>query len=346
MRITARAWQFDSPGDPGQLRLRPHEVGPPGPGEALIRIRAVGLNRSDLMHLAGRYFGPPPSPSFLGQEAVGEILELGPSVAGERPPGGILPAVGMRVGLMAGRLDLAGMGTYRTVGVFPQAALLPCPEGFSDAEAAGYWVAALTAVGGLGVGGLTAAGPAGSSVLITAASSGVGVVALQAARAMGAETIAATTSPAKAERLAALADRVVVAATPADLAASVSQLTGGRGVDLSFDPVGYAYADALMASAAVDGRVVCYGILAGTAAPLDLRTLILKDLSLHGFTVYRLQRDPELLEATVASCLELARAGLVRPPIAAELPFEEAPNALTEMATNRHLGKIVLTVTG
>jgi NADPH:quinone reductase len=342
MATTARAWRFWRPGGPEALELAEHGLPEPGLGEALVRIRAVGLNRADLLHLAGRYFRPPPSPSFLGQEAIGEIVALGPPLPDESPVGGLELRVGERVGLMPGRVDQPGMGTYRTVGIFPQNALLPVPEGFADAEGAGFWVAAMTAVGGFAAGGLEPGGAAGKRVLVTAASSGVGVTALQVARAWGATTLATTTSAAKAARLAELADHVVVVEDVETLAAELRRLTDGAGADLVFDPVGFAYVEALLDAAAVDGQVVIYGLLAGSEAPFDLRSLILKDVGVHGFTVYRLQRDPARLERVVAACLELAGKAALRPLLAARHPFGDAPAALAALAQNRHFGKIVL----
>jgi NADPH:quinone reductase-like Zn-dependent oxidoreductase len=316
----------------------------PGPGEALVRFEAIGLNRADLLELAGLYFGPPPSPSFLGQEAVGIITELGPVVDDEGPAGGYEPAVGDRVGLMVGRIDHRRMGTYRTAGIYPQRTLLPVPDTLSAREGAGLFLTTLTAVAGLNVGNLTPASADGTRVLVTAASSGVGVVTLQAARAMGAVTIAATTSAAKADRLAQLADHVVVAPTPDALVEGVAAATGGAGVDLAFDPVGFDYAEALMQTAAQDGHVVVYGLLSGMEAPLDLRTMIFKDLGLHGFTVHRIQRDSELLDAVVGTMLSLAESGRLKPLIAECYPFDQAPMALEAMARNEHFGKIVLDV--
>lgn len=344
MTTKTRAWQFCETGGPEQLELVDHELPPPGPGEALVEIEAIGLNRADLLELAGLYFGPPPSPSFLGQEAVGIITELGTPVDGAVPAAGYEPEVGDRVGLMVGRIDHRGMGTYRTSAIYPQSTLLPVPETLSAIEGAGFFLATLTAVAGLNVGHLTPASADGTRVLVTAASSGVGVVALQAARAMGAETIAATTSAAKAARLSGLADHVVVAPTPDDLVEGISAATGGAGIDLAFDPVGFDYAQALMQTAAQDGHVVVYGLLSGMEAPLDLRTMIFKDLGLHGFTIHRIQRYPALLDEVVGTTLGLAESGRLRPLIAERYPFDEAPRALEAMARNEHFGKIVLEV--
>ena len=140
MTTTAQAWQFEGIGGPELLRLTDHELPEPGPGEALIRIRAIGLNRADLLYLAGRYFGPPPSASFIGQEAVGEVVALGPTLPEERPVGGLELQIGTPVGLLVGRVDYSKMGTYRTSGLFRQSALLPLPAEFSRAEGAGLLV--------------------------------------------------------------------------------------------------------------------------------------------------------------------------------------------------------------
>lgn len=344
MTCMTRAWQFRETGGPEQLELVDHELSAPGPGEALVRFEAVGLNRADLLELAGLYFGPPPSPSFLGQEAVGVIAELGPAVAGELPAGGYEPAVGDRVGLMVGRIDHRGMGTYRTAGIYPQRTLLPVPETLSAAEGAGFFLATLTAVAGLHTGGITPETCDGKKLLVTAASSGVGVVTLQAARIMGAETIAATTSSGKSAQLKVLADHVVVASSPTELADRVTEITGGAGVDLAFDPVGFDYAPALMQTAAQDGHVVFYGLLSGVEAPLDLRSMIFKDLGIHGFTVHRIQRDPELLDEVVGITIGLAERGGLRPVIADGYSFDDAPKALEAMSRNLHFGKIVLEV--
>ncbi len=344
MTTKTRAWQFREIGGPEQLELVDHELPPPGPGEALVDIEAIGLNRADLLELAGLYFGPPPSPSFLGQEAVGIITELGPPIDGAGPAAGYEPEVGDRVGLMVGRVDHRGMGAYRSAAIYPQSTLLPVPETLSAIEGAGFFLATLTAVAGLDVGKLTPASADGTRVLVTAASSGVGVVTLQAARIMGAVAIAATTSASKVDRLAQLADHVVVAPTPDALVEGVAIAIGDAGVDLAFDPVGFDYAEALMQTAAQDGHVVVYGLLSGMEAPLDLRAMIFKDVGLHGFTVHRIQRDPELLDAVVSTTLSLAERGGLRPIIADRFAFEDAPKALEAMARNEHFGKIVLEV--
>jgi NADPH:quinone reductase-like Zn-dependent oxidoreductase len=236
------------------------------------------------------------------------------------------------------------MGTYRTAGIYPRSTLLPLPENLTFPEGAGLWLNTLTALAGLDAGRVTPDNAEDKTVLITAASSGVGVVALQAARALGAKTIASTTSQAKAERLGDLADHVVVAPNSETLVEGVGAATDGGGVDLAFDPVGYDYAAALLKTAAQDGHVVVYGLLAGTAAPLDLHTMLFKDLGVHGFTVHRIHRRPGLADRLVRQALDLVEGGRLRPIVASTYGFEQAPEALTALSRNQHFGKIVLEV--
>lgn len=335
--METKAWQFSEIGGPEGLTLVGDRLADPGPGEALVALRAIGLNRAELLYLAGRYIYQPPVPSFLGQEGVGEVIAVGPAIDGGAPA----PAVGSRVALLAGRLDIGGMGAFRTAGLYSNEALLPVPESLSDAEGAALWINALTAVGGLQAGGVTAAGADGRKVLVTAASSGVGVTALQTAGAWGAETVAVTTSPGKRESLRELADHVVLAD---QMEEAIAELYGGSGVDLAFDPVGFANAEVLTRIASIDGGVVFYGIMAGSEASLDLVSMLRKDLGLHGFTIYRLLRRTELLAAAVAEIDALVASGELKPIVAATFPFDQAPQALAELAKNAHLGKIVVEV--
>ena len=337
-------WKFDETGGPEELYRTAEELPDArdlGPGEALVEIDAVGLNRADLLFLAGRYIYPAPSPSCLGQEAAGRIVAVGGEDGTPAPPWGALRE-GDQVGLLVGRIDQGRQGSYRTAGVYSRSALLPLPKGFDGPRSAALWVNALTAVGGLRAGGLSPAGGAGKTVLVTAASSGVGLCALQVARAWGARTLAFTTSLSKRDALAAYADRVLVAGEAEHHGEAVLEASGGDGVDLAFDPVGFANADWLPRASAVDGQIVFYGIMAGTEAPLDLVSLLRKDLSVQGFTIYRLHRRPERLAEAVADVLTLADAGSLEPRVHSVYAFDEAPAALAALAENRHLGKIVL----
>lgn len=343
--MKSKVWQFSALGGPERLELAEQEIGEPGPGEALIELEAIGLNRSDLLFMAGRYLTQPPSPSCLGQEAVGRIAALGPLDGEASSAAGYVPVVGDRVALLAGRVDYAATGTYRTAGIYPVTALLAHPPALDVRQGAALWLTGLTAMGGLGAGGLDGDSAGGKRVLITAASSGVGVLALQIARNWGARTLAATTSEEKVEALAELADDVVVVdPDPAITAERISEVSGGRGFDVAFDPVGYANVSLLFESAADSAQIVYYGLMAGTEAGLELVPLLRKNLGVHGFTIYRLLANPTLLDRAVSYILDMIDGGRLELRIDSVYPFAEAPAALAAMARNEHLGKIVVEV--
>ena len=131
--MITNAWSFDRMGGAEVLELGPREMKEPQSGEVLVKIRAIGLNRSDLLYMAGRYLTKPEGRCFLGQEGVGEVVRYGGGVASPSAVAGFAPKVGDRVGLLAGRVDYKNMGTYRGLGVYPSNALVPVPEDFSDA---------------------------------------------------------------------------------------------------------------------------------------------------------------------------------------------------------------------
>jgi NADPH:quinone reductase-like Zn-dependent oxidoreductase len=248
------------------------------------------------------------------------------------------------VGLLAGRVDYQNMGTYREHGVYPANALVPIPEDFTAAEAASFWVGALTMVGACHVVGLGPGLGAGRNVVITAASSAMGVAGLQIARARGARVIAVTTSASKADALRPLADEVVVAPKPEDIALGIRRVTSDKGFDIALDAVGHANVAALFEAAGVEAHILNYGLMAGADSAMNLVALMRKDIDLHGYTIYRNLRNPEKLRAVLEDAMDLGRRGLLRPLVAREFSFRDAKPALETMAGNQHLGKLVLRV--
>jgi len=340
--MKTRVFQFDRHGDFSELTLRDQELSEPGPGQALLKLRAVGLNNSEARYVAGRYAPPPFFPTSLGMEAVGEIVALGAADPARPAPAETPLKVGARVALIPSRTDVAGMGSYREHGLYPQHALAPVPEGFSDVEGAALWMGMLTAAGAFSAAGLSRHNAEGKTVLITAATSSVGIVALKIARAWGATTIATTRSARKAALLEAHADRVVVVSEPGALADAIKSATGGKGFDVALDPAGAEYLGPMVAAAAPLAQIVFYEMMSGREAPLSIPALMIKDLGIHGFTLFRLLRTPGLVESIVTECLRLGTA--VRPVVAQSFAFEDAPRALAQLVKGEHVGKLVLTV--
>ncbi len=340
--MKTRVFQFDRHGDFSELTLRDQELPEPQKGQALVRMRAVGLNNSEARYVGGRYAPPPFFPTSIGSEGVGEIVALGP-VDVEKPAPAETPLrVGARVALLPGRIDVPSTGSYREYGIFPQFALAPVPDTFTDAEGAALWMGLLTAAGCFEMAGLTRHNAEGKRVLVTAATSGVGIMALKLARAWGATTIATTRSADKAAALEAHADRVIVCAEPSQLIEGVKLVCDGKGFDVAIDPVGAAYLAPLSTAAAAGAQIVFYEMMSGREAPLSIPMLMIKDLSVHGFTLFRLLRNPKLVEATLTEGMRLGDA--LKPLIAQSFAFEDAPRALATLVKSEHVGKIVLTL--
>ncbi len=342
--MRTRCFQFAEYGAPTDvLHLGEQELPDPGPGQALVRIRAIGLNRSELRYAQGFYVPAREFPSCIGQEAVGEIIALGPT--GESGPAASAATpleVGARVALLPGRVDICGMGAYREVGLYDQAALAPVPDEFTDAEGAAYWMGILTMGGCLEQAGLNPDNAAGKKVLVTAATSSMGVVALKLARAWGAETLATSRSAEKARALEDIADHVIVCADSDTLSAGVEAATGGAGVEVALDPVGPDFYPGIVAAMANGGRIVSYELITGPDATLPLAPMLIKQLAVHGFVIFRVYQQSGLLDTLIAQGMRYSDR--VRPIVSKTFPWEEAPAALEELGEAQHVGKLVLRV--
>jgi len=341
--IQAHSWQFDAYGSPHNvLRWGEQELADPGPGQAWVKVHAIGINRSDLNYVLGEHFPSGKFPSGLGAEAVGEILALGPPATTGLPVVNRLKLeIGARVGTISARINRTTMGVYRDIGLYDQASLAPVPAEFSDAEGAAFWTALLTMGGAMEMGGLTAATATGKRVLVTAGGSGMGTLALKLARHWGATTIATTRHSDKAEGLGRLADHVIVCADADGLAAGVKSVSQGYGVDLILDPVGSAFYPGLLAAAARSANIVSYECITGTNACISIMDMMMKDVSLHGFTTFRVANNPVLLNQLIGMGLDHSTA--LRPEIYRRYDLSEAPQALQDLGRSEHLGKMVLT---
>src|ERR1700688_765545 len=297
-------------------------------GEVVVAVQAGGLNRADLMQLAGHY--PPPA----GESDVQELKSAGQmAVVGE---GVDRWQVGMRVmALLAG----GGQAT-RVAG--PAGPLLPLTENLSFVEGGALPEAGLTAWTNLvAEGGLVT----GEVVLITGASGGVGSFAAQLAQELGARVIAAARDAGRLERLRALG--ITELGTDDDeLPERVREATGGRGGDLVFDLVGGSRLPGHLAALKKGGRLVLMGMLAGNTAELDLEALLRRRLRIIGSVLRSRSRDEKtrLVAGFEAFAVPRLRAGRLRPVVDRVLPLDDAALAYTALANGGGFGKIVLTM--
>lgn len=328
-----RTVRFHELGGPDVLRLEDVEVGAPGPGELLIRVDAIGLNRAEVLFRSGHYIEQVKEfPARLGAEAAGVVEAVGEGVAGfaAGQPVSVVPAFSMN--------DYA---VYADRAVVPAAAVVHRPEGLGAVEGAAVWMPYLTAYGALvEVGGMRA----GDTVVLTAASSSVGLAAIQIAQRVGAVPIATTRTSAKKDALLAAGAAEVIVTEEEDVVERVRDLTQGRGAEFVFDAIaGPGVAD-LARAVAPGGTLFLYGALSGEPTPYPGFELGMPALNMRTYTLYETTTDPQRLrraEAFVASGL---RTGAFRPTVDRTFGLDEIAEAHRYMEAGNQIGKIVVTV--
>lgn len=329
---TARIVRFHTLGEAEVLHLDTLPVPTPGPGEVLLRVKAIGLNRAEVMFRRGQYLQQPVLPSKNGYEASGIVEAVGAGVDAS--------LVGKTVSTVPA-FDLSQYGVYGEVAVVPVHAVAEYPAKLSFEEGTSIWMQYLTAYGAIVHFGKLAKG---DYLLITAASSSVGIAAIEIAKAEGAISIATTRTQAKkAELLAAGADHVIVT-DEEDLAARVNEITGGKGARIVFDPIAGKGIEALAAATAVHGTIFEYGALAPEPTPYPLFTALSKFLTIRGYTLFEIVSNPEWYAAGKQYVYDHLASGAFKPRIDKTFSLDEIVEAHRYMESNAQIGKIVVTV--
>ncbi|SFU26594.1 zinc-dependent alcohol dehydrogenase family protein [Paraburkholderia aspalathi] len=319
-------------GSPDVLQIEDVAMTQPGAGEVRLRIRAIGLNRTELTLRSGRSPVKPTLPSGLGFEAAGVIEELGPDVFGF--------AVGDRVALVPA-YGAAEYALYGEVSLAPSRSLVAIHDGTSFVEAAATWAAFGTAWAGLiAIGNLAA----GQTVLISAASSSVGLAAIQIANRVGARPVALTRSRAKIDVLLRHGAAAAISTDEQDVVAEVKRLTGDRGADLVFDPVGGSGFAHLARATANGGTLILYGALATDHTVVPPFDILARDLTIRGLALPIRTRDDVQLTALKRFVDEGIADGTLRPTIARTFVLDDIASAHRLIEAGEHVGKIVVTV--
>lgn len=324
--------RFHETGGPEVLRIEDLPLAEPGAGEVRLKVEAIGLNRAEVMFRQGQYLETPEFPARIGYEAAGTVDAVGPGVEGLQP--------GERVSTIPS-FPMGRYGVYGESAIVPDYAVARCPAALSVTECAAIWMQYLTAFGALvEYGHLSEA----STVLITAASSSVGLAAIQITKAAGATAIATTRGPGKkAFLLEAGADHVIVTDTE-DLAEAALSLTSGKGATLLFDPVAGPFLEQLAGAAAPGALIFEYGALSMAPTAFPLFPALAKGLTVRGYTLFEIVRDPERLARGKRFLYEGLESGALRPVIDRTFALEEIVDAHRHMESGRQQGKIVVTV--
>jgi NADPH:quinone reductase-like Zn-dependent oxidoreductase len=333
MSNTVKIVRFHKIGGPEVLQFDELPLPEPDRGEVRLRVKAIGLNRAEVMFRNDQYLETPVLPAKNGYEASGIVEAAGP---------GVDPSwIGKTVSTVPGFFHLNTHGVYGEVAVVPVAAIAEYPANLSYEEGTAIWMQYLTAYGGLiMLGHLTK----GDFVLITAASSSVGIAAIEIAKAEGATSIAVTrTAAKKATLLKHGADHVIVT-DEEDLVARVNEITAGKGARIVFDPIGGKGLATLAEATAREGIIIEYGALATDPAPYPLFTALSKSLTIRAYTLFEFMARPDVYDVAKKYVFEHLEKGDFKPRIAKTFPLSQIVEAHRYMESNAQIGKIVVTV--
>jgi NADPH:quinone reductase-like Zn-dependent oxidoreductase len=324
--------RFYQTGGPENLKIEDAPSQQPGKNEVRLRVQAVGLNRAESMYYHGRYLENPELPSRIGYEVAGVVDAVGEGVDKSW--------AGKKVATIPG-YSMNRWGGLGEEAVVPVSVLGEYPPNLSTVEAAAIWMQYLTAYGALvAVGGVKT----GDFVAIPAASSSVGLAAIQIAKAEGATSIALTRTFAKREDLFALGADHVIATQEEDYVARAKGITGGKGVRLTFDPVGGPFIEKLAAAASRGGIIFEYGVLSPEPTPFPLFTALGNSLSVRGYLLHEVTGDEKQFDKAKKYVFERLADGRFKPKIAKTFPFAQTVEAYRYLESNQQIGKIVITV--
>jgi NADPH:quinone reductase-like Zn-dependent oxidoreductase len=329
---SARVVRFHETGGPDVLKIQEEPLPKPGKGEVRLKVKAIGLNRAEVMFRSGQYLETPVLPSKLGYEAAGVVeavgLEVDQSWLGKKAS--TLPAFRM-----------TQYGVYGEVAIVPVSAIAAYPDKLTPEEGTSIWMQYLTAYGAL----VTHAQITKNDfVIITAASSSVGIAAIEMVKAEGALSIATTRTFKKKAKLVELGAHHVIATQEEDFLAQVNKITGGAGARVIFDPIAGQGVELLAQAASAGGTIFQYGALSLEPTPFPLFTALSKGLSVRGYTLREVLGDPKLSPKAVKYVFDHVAADHFKPRIDRVFPFEQIVEAHRYMESNEQIGKIVVVV--
>ena len=298
-------------------------------GEVLVKVKAAGVNRPDVMQRQGLYPPPAGATDIPGLEIAGEVVALGPGAARWKLGDEVMALV---VG-----------GGYAEYCPAHESHALPLPRGLTPTEAAAIPETFFTVWHNAFERGRLRAG---ETLLIHGGSSGIGTAAIQLAKAFGARVVTTAGSEEKCDACRRLGADVAVNYKAQDFVAATKAATDGKGADVVLDMVGGDYIERNYEAAAVEGRIVQIAVQSSAKATVDFRRIMLKRLTHTGSTL-RARSVPDkgaIAHAVGQHVLPLIAAGKVRPVIDSTFPLVQASAAHARMEASAHIGKIVLVV--
>ena len=309
--------------DIGTLRLEDMDLPPLQPHAARVRIRAAAVNFPDILTVQGKYQHKPQLPYTPGSEAAGDVVAVGSAVTDVT---------------LGERVICGGLGCFAEEVQVPAAALRRIPDGVDYAPAAGFTVAYLTAYVALV---RRAQLQRGEWLLVHGAAGGVGLAAVDLGTILGAKVIATASSETKRAFLKDYgADHVLPSSGFRD---AVKTLTGGRGADVIYDPVGGDVFDESTRCIAFDGRIAIIGFTSGRIPSIGVNMPLIKGYAILGVRAGEYGRQfPAKGRENMAAIMRLLAERRIRPHIHARFPLARAVDAMRLLQDRSVIGKVVI----
>jgi NADPH2:quinone reductase len=315
-------------GLPDTLTYEEAESKPPDKGEVRIRVRACGIYFGDGLMIQGLYQVKPPLPFSPGGEIAGDVIDVGEGVT-QFKPGDRVIAITYYGGL-AEEICVPAQGVF------------PLPSSMSYTDAAGFPIAYGTSHIALDHRGKL---QPGETLLVLGAAGGMGLTAVEIGKLMGATVIAAASTP---EKLALTqqygADHVINYSTE-NIRDRIKEITGGKGVNVVYDPVGGDLLEPCLRSTAWEGRYLVIGFAGGSIPQVPVNLTLLKNCSIVGvfwgaYTV----NQPKTFAASLQTLLKWHAEGRLKPHIGHTFPLEQGADALWTLIRRQAMGRVVVTV--
>jgi len=297
----------------------------PGPRQVRIRIGAASLNYPDALMVQGLYQVKPSLPFVPGAEFAGTVESIGAEVKH------------LNIG---DRVVALGLGGFGEVALADATQTMRLPPEMDFATAAAFFLTYCTSLRGLKDCGRLAAG---ETLLVLGAAGGVGIAAVEIGKAMGATVIAAASSDAKLALCRNRGADSVINYETENLRTRIDELTGGKGIDVVYDPVGGRYTEDALRALAWRGRLVVVGFASGTIPKIPANLALLRERTIIGlYWGESVARDPRGHAANVAQLLEWHATGKIRPVISERIGLAEVPAAMARMVGRQVLGKVIV----
>jgi NADPH:quinone reductase len=323
-----KAWRVNEWCEPDQMSFEEIPTPDPGAGEIRIKNKAAALNFYDILLIQGKYQVKPPRPFTPGSEIAGLVDAIGEGVTGFN--------LGDRV------QAIASSGGFAECSLAPAAKSFRIPDAMTFEEAAAMIVIYQTSY--LALTSRTTVRP-GEWLLVHAAAGGVGLSAMQIGKALGARILATAGSEEKLQFCLSQGAEHAINYKDGGWVDQVKRLTGGRGADIIYDPVGGEVFELSTKCIAPEGRLLVIGFAGGTIPSIAANRILLKNMSVIGaYWGGYLEHHPQYMAETQVALFQMYEAGQIKPVVSQAFDLTDAATALNALATRKTFAKVVLTM--